>query len=60
MDELGNSSERRPRDVVLFALVFFALLLSLAGVILSSPGLAFTFGGVAFLCVMPFVLRGAG
>ncbi len=59
MDDLSTSSERPPTDTVLFALVFFALILSLAGVILSSPGLAFTFGGIALLCLVSFVLRGA-
>jgi hypothetical protein len=57
MDNLEYSSGRRPTDVVLFAVVFFSLLLSLTGVILDLPGLAFAAGGLAFICVLPFVIR---
>ena len=57
MENLDAYTERRTTDVVLFAIVFFSLLLSATGVILDSRALAFIAGGVAFVCVLPFLVR---
>jgi hypothetical protein len=59
MDHLGNWNERRPIDLVLFGLIFFSLILFLAGIVMTIPAMAFAFGALALISLLPFALRGS-
>jgi hypothetical protein len=57
MDPYSELSERSPGDLVLFGIGFFAYILAMTGVIISSVALA-VLGGVVFLVtVCAFAVR---
>jgi len=57
MNDTFDSSDRKPGEFILFAVAFIGFVLSLAGVIISSPSLAFGAGGIMLLAVGCFLLQ---
>ncbi len=53
MNSLADSSDRDVADLALFALGFIALLIGVAGVVVSSPPIAFLgLAGLVFLLII--------
>ena len=59
MHDNSNSSRRRPEEYLLFALAFIGFGVAGSGVIVSSPGIAFTGALLSLLALGCFVLASA-
>ena len=56
MNESVDSSDRRPGEYLLFAIVFFGLLSAGGGVVLDLPAMAVFFAAVIVLAVTCFAV----
>jgi hypothetical protein len=57
MHDNSNSSARRPEQYLLFALAFVGFVVAGSGVIVSSPGIAFTGALLSLLALGGFLLE---
>jgi hypothetical protein len=54
--DTSDSTDRRPGEYVLFALVFLGFLIAAGGLTLSSPGVAVTGAALVLLALAGFAL----
>lgn len=52
MDYDREFTERKPSDFVLFGLAFASLIMSITGIVVGSPVLAFLTGFLMIFCVL--------